>query len=57
MLDYTIQKAHIFHLCHLKGHEASITLHQKPWHLVCLVFMLKALKKATAKTYFLHFDI
>ena len=41
----------------MKGHEVSITFHEETWHQVCLVFMLLALKKATAETYFLHYDI
>ena len=41
----------------MKGHEAGITFHQETWHQACLVFMLLALKKVTAKTYFLHYDI
>ena len=41
----------------MKGHEASITFHQKSWHQACLVFMLLTLKKANAKTHFLHYDI
>ena len=40
----------------MKDHEASITFHQKTWQQACLVFMLSTLKKATAKTYFLHYD-
>ena len=42
---------------HMKGHEASITFHQKTLHQACLVFMLFALKKTTKKTYFLLCDI
>ena len=38
------EKVHIFHLCHMKGHGASITFHQETWHQACLVFMLLALK-------------
>ena len=41
----------------IKGHEASITFHEKTWHQACRVFMLFALKKTTKKTYFLHYDI
>ena len=41
----------------MKGHEASITFHQKTWHQACLVFMLFALKKTPKRTYFLHYDI
>ena len=37
--------------------KARITFHQETWHQACLVFMLLALKKAAAKTYFLHYDI
>ena len=51
------EKIHIFHWCYMKGHEASITFHQETWHQACVVFMLLALKKTTAKTYFLHYDI
>ena len=36
----------------MKGHEASITFHQETWHQACLVFMLLALKKTTAKNLF-----
>ena len=50
------EKIHIFHLCYMKGHEASITFHQEKWHQMCLVFMLLALK-TTAKSYSLHYDI
>ena len=57
LLDKTMEKIHIFRLCHMKGHETSITFHQKTWHQACLIFMLSALKKATAKNYFLHYDI
>ena len=28
-LDSKMQKVHIFHLCHMKGHGTSITFHQK----------------------------
>ena len=41
----------------MKGHEASITFCQETWHLDCLVFILLALKKATAKTCFPIYDI
>ena len=41
----------------MNRHEASITFHQETWHQACLVFMLLALKKATAETYFLHYGI
>ena len=41
----------------MKGHEASITFHQEKWHQACLVSMLLALKKATAKTYSLRYGI
>ena len=41
----------------MKGHEAGITSDQETCHQACLVFMLLALKKVTAKTYFLHYDI
>ena len=41
----------------MKGHETRITFNQEIWHQACLVFMLLALKKATAKTYFLHYNI
>ena len=41
----------------MEGQEASITFHQETWHKACLVFILLALKKATAKTYFLDYDI
>ena len=51
------EKSHIFNLCHTKSHKASITFHQETWYQACLVFMPLALKKATAKTYFLHCDI
>ena len=51
------EKTHVFHLYYMKGHEGSITFHQKRWHQACLVFMLLAFKKATAKIYFLHYDI
>ena len=44
-------------MCHMKGHEANITFHQKTWQHVRLVFMLLALKKATKKTYILPIDI
>ena len=57
MLDYPIQKIHIFHLCHMKGHETSITLHPKTWHHPCLVFMLSALKKGHRKNLFSHYKI
>ena len=39
-------------------HERSgSTFHRETWRRACHVFMLLALKKATAKTYFLHYDI
>ena len=57
MLDETMRKIHIFHLCHVKGHKTSITFHQETCHQTCFAFMLLALKKATAKPYFLHYDI
>ena len=41
----------------MKGHEVSITFHEETWDQAYLVFMLLALKKATTKTYFLHYDI
>ena len=41
----------------MKGHEAGITFHQETWHQACLVFMLLALQKTTAKTYFPDYDI
>ena len=41
----------------MKGHEISITFLRKTWDQTCLVFMLSALKRTTAKTYFLHYDI
>ena len=41
----------------MKGHEASITFYQETWCQACLIFMRLAHKKATAKTYFLHYDI
>ena len=44
-------------MCHMKGHEASITFNRKTWHQVCLVFMLLALKKANKKRCILHYDI
>ena len=50
-------KIDIFYLCHMKDHEASITFHQKTWHHDFLAFMLLALKNATEKSYFLHYDI
>ena len=51
-------KTNIFHLCHMKGHhEADITFHQETQHQPYPVFMLVALKKVTAKTYFLHHKI
>ena len=31
-------------MCYMKGHEASITFHQKTWYQPCLVFVLLALK-------------
>ena len=40
------KKNHILYLCHMKGHEASISFHQKTWYQACLLFMLLALKKA-----------
>ena len=52
-----MQQNHILHLCHMKGYKAHITFHQETWYLACLVFMLLALKKATAKPYILHYDI
>ena len=52
-----MQKIHIFRLSHMKGHEASINFHQETWHYAFLVFTLIGLKKVTAKTYFLHYDI
>ena len=51
------EKNHIVHLCYKKDHEASITFNQETWHQACLLLMLLALKKATAKLYFLHYDI
>ena len=39
MLDLTMQKVHIFHLCQMKDHEARITFHQKTWHQACLNFI------------------
>ena len=33
------------------------TFHPETWRWASHVFMLLALKKATAKTYFLHYDI
>ena len=50
-------KTHMFRLCHMIGHETSITFHRKTWQGACLVFMLSSLKKATTKTYFLYYDI
>ena len=44
------EKVHIFYLCYMKDHEASITLYQETWHQACLLFMLLALN-------FLHYDI
>ena len=52
-----MQKIHIFHLCYVIGHEASIAFDQKTWHQACLVFMSSALKKTTTKTYFLCYEI
>ena len=40
----------------MKGHEASVTFHQKTWYQSCLVFMLLGLKVTTTKTYFLQCD-
>ena len=40
----------------MKGHEASITFRQKTEHQACLLFKLLALKKVTAKAYFLLYD-
>ena len=50
-------KNDMFHLCHMKGHEARIIFQPQTWHQTLLVFMLLPLKKATAKIYFLHYDI
>ena len=52
-----MQKINMLHLCHMKGHEKSITYHQKTWHQACLVFMLSAIKKTTAKNYFLNWNM
>ena len=41
----------------MKDHEIGITFHQEKWHQAYLVFMLIAIKKATTKNYFLHYDI
>ena len=41
----------------MKDHETGITFHQEKWHQACLVFMLLVIKKATAKSYFLHYEI
>ena len=57
MKELNDAKIHIYHLRHMKSHEASITFHQKTWHQACLVFMLLALKVATAKAYFLIYEI
>ena len=50
-----MQKIHIFHLCHKKGHATSITFHQKTQHQACLVFKLITFKRP--KTYFLQYYI
>ena len=42
--------------CHMKGHEASI-FHRKTRHQAFPVFMVLADKKATGKTYLLHYNI
>ena len=42
--------------CHMKGHEARI-FHRKTRHQAFPVFMLLAGKKATGKTYLLHYNI
>ena len=52
-----MQKIYIFHLYHMKDHEISVTFYQETWHQACLVFILWALKKGTAKTYFLHWHL
>ena len=57
MLDEAMQKNHIFHLCHVKGYKTCITFHQETCYQTCFDFMLLALKKATEKPYFLHYDI
>ena len=36
----------------MKGHVASITFYQISWHQASPVFVLLALKNATAKAYF-----
>ena len=53
-LTYTCAAAvcWIFYLCHMTGHEASITFHQN-MAPAGLVFMLLALKKGHHKNYFL----
>ena len=50
-------KKSTFHLYHIKDHEISVTFYQETWHQACLVFILSALKKGTAKTYFLHWHL
>ena len=41
----------------MKGQEARITFHPETWRRTCRVFVLLAVKEATAKTYFLDYDI
>ena len=45
---------HIFYVCQMKDHEASITFKKKTQDQACLIFMSFALKKTTKKTFLLH---